>query len=90
MINDFFQRAKVQRKVKGRKRYTLNNVNRQKRLRHECLKTKHLDFVTRYSVTVLKTKTGTRPPMASSPMALNEYFSSNNMDNWNKCITFAA
>ena len=32
-----------------------------KRLRHECLKTKHLDFVTRYSVTVLKTKTGTRP-----------------------------
>ena len=30
-------------------------------VRHECLKTKHLDFVTRYSVTVLKTKTGTRP-----------------------------
>ena len=27
-----------------------------KRLRHECLKTNHLDFVTRYSVTVLKTK----------------------------------
>lgn len=25
-----------------------------------------------------------------SPMALNEYFSSNNLDNWNKCITFAA
>ena len=30
MINDFFQPAKVQRKIKGRKRYTLNNVNRQK------------------------------------------------------------
>ena len=71
MINDFFQRAKVQRKVKGRKRYTLNNVNRQK-------------------ITSRMLEDEADENRYPFPMALNEYFSSNNMDNWNKCITFAA
>ena len=76
------------RKAKGRKRYTLNNVNRQK-ITSRMLEDEALGFC--YALQCYSSQNEQDPsPMAPSPMALNEYFSSDNLDNWNKCITFAA